>query len=397
MTLINKVIQVRRTSEVNNDIKDFSERFKPKKDVTSKNISLPFSSVLELNRKYLFDEFKLDELIFAVTDKCPFRCKTCFYADTMDAKKEEDVYGMSLYEIEKISFSLGNFSKLLLTGGEPFLRRDIAELCAIFYHNNNVRHIHLPTNALKPKIIKENVEKILQYCPVINLGVSISIDGLHETHTEIRGVKESFGKLIETAHALGELREKYDNLRLNIITVVNNLNIAEINDLAEFVKKKLPVDSHSPIPVRGDPYDQYIRPPSKEEWDKISKELLDLQEHWNDKRDENFFKKKLRTNSEKHLYKVIGEVIAGDGLPFECKAGKTIGVLEANGDVRLCELKEVVGNVKNFDYDFKKVWFSERAEKVRKTVPGCSCTHPCFINNSRKVGLLPAVQTALGG
>ena len=100
---------MRRTADVNNDIKDFSERFKPKKKSTSKNISLPFSNILELNRKYLIDEFKLDELIFAVTDKCPFRCKTCFYADTMDAKKEEDVYGMSLYEIEKISLSLGNF------------------------------------------------------------------------------------------------------------------------------------------------------------------------------------------------------------------------------------------------------------------------------------------------
>ncbi len=388
---------MRKTSDVNKDIKAFSQKFESKKTQVAKNISLPFSSVIELNRKYLFDEFKLDELIFAVTDKCPFRCKTCFYANTMDAKTEEDVYGMSLFEIEKISNSLGNFSKLLLTGGEPFLRRDIAELCSIFYHNNNVRHIHLPTNALHTTKIKENVEKILKYCPVINLTVSISIDGLHETHTEIRGVKESFGKLIETAHALGKVREKYDNLRLNVITVVNNLNLTEINDLAEFVKKELPVDSHSPIPVRGNPYDEYMRPPTKKEWDKLSKELLELQDFWNSKRDENILKRKLRTNTEKHLYKVIGNVLNDEGLPFECKAGKTIGVLEANGDVRLCELKEVVGNVKNFDYDFKKVWFSERAEKVRKTVPGCSCTHPCFINNSRKVGLGPNLQTALGG
>ena len=388
---------MRSTSDVNKDIKTFSQKFESKKNVDTKNISLPFSNVVELNRKYLIDEFKLDELIFAVTDKCPFRCKTCFYANTMDAKKEEDVYGMNLFEIEKISNSLGNFSKLLLTGGEPFLRRDIAELCSIFYHNNNVRHIHLPTNALHTKKITEYVEKILKYCPVINLTVSISIDGLHETHTEIRGVKESFGKLIETAHALGDLKEKYDNLRLNIITVVNNLNLNEITDLAEFVKKELPVDSHSPIPVRGNPYDKYMRPPTKEEWDKLSKELLELQDFWNSKRDENILKKKLRTNTEKHLYKVIGNVLADEGLPFECKAGKTIGVLEANGDVRLCELKEVVGNVKNFDYDFKKVWFSERAEKIRKTVPGCSCTHPCFINNSRKIGFVPNLQTALGG
>ena len=105
--------------------------------------------------------------------------------------------------------------------------------------------------------------------------------------------------------ALSSEKDKYDNLRLNIITVVNNLNLNEITDLAEFVKKELPVDSHSPIPVRGNPYDEYMRPPTKEEWDKLSKELLDLQDFWNSKRDENILKKKLRTNTEKHLYKVI--------------------------------------------------------------------------------------------
>ena len=393
---------MRSAADVDKDIKEFSQKYSAKEYIESeannrKNISLPFSSVIELNRKYLFDEFKLDELIFAVTDKCPFRCKTCYYANTMDAKKEDDVYGMSLGEIEKISKSLGNFSKLLLTGGEPFLRRDIAELCTIFYRNNNVRHIHLPTNALHSRRIKENVEKILKYCPVINLAISISIDGLHETHTEIRGVKESFGKLIETAHALGELRKKYDNLRLNIITVVNNINLNEIGDLADFVKEELPVDSHSPIPVRGNPYDEYMRPPTKEEWNDLSEKLIELQDFWNSKRKENILKRKLRTNTEKHLYKIIGDVLEGEGLPFDCQAGKTIGVLEANGDVRICELKEVVGNVKNFDYDFKKVWFSERANKVRETVPGCSCTHPCFINTSRKIGVLPNIKTALGG
>tara|TARA_B100001971_G_C18195822_1_gene541365 strand:- start:327 stop:566 length:240 start_codon:yes stop_codon:yes gene_type:complete len=36
------------------------------------NIALPFSSLINVNRKYYFDNFKLNELIFAITDKCPF-------------------------------------------------------------------------------------------------------------------------------------------------------------------------------------------------------------------------------------------------------------------------------------------------------------------------------------
>ncbi|SVE53218.1 uncharacterized protein METZ01_LOCUS506072, partial [marine metagenome] len=127
-----------------------------------KNIALPFSSTINVNRKYLFNNFKLDELIFAITDKCPFRCKHCFYADTMDVKDEEGVYGMSLDEITKISASLGHFAKMLITGGEPFLRKDVADIAKIFYTQNKIRHIHLPTNSFHTSRIVSTVKKILE-------------------------------------------------------------------------------------------------------------------------------------------------------------------------------------------------------------------------------------------
>ena len=67
---------------------------------------------------------------------------------------------------------------------------------------------------------------------------------------------------------MGELKKRYDNLRLNVITCVNSQNLNEILDLSEFVKNELPVvDGHGPIPMRGDPYDKYLRPPTTEEWD----------------------------------------------------------------------------------------------------------------------------------
>ena len=100
--------------------------------LSGNNIALPLSGLTSLYRKYYFSDFKLDELIFCVTDKCQFRCKTCFYADTMDASDMKAVKGLSIAEIKKISNSIGNINKLLITGGEPFLRDDLAEISETF-------------------------------------------------------------------------------------------------------------------------------------------------------------------------------------------------------------------------------------------------------------------------
>ena len=367
------------------------------KKITSKNenISLPIISLFELYSKKYLKEFKLDELIFSVTDKCQFRCKSCFYADTMDNSNLKAVKGLSLEEIKKISSSMGNISKLLITGGEPFLRDDISEICEIFYKQNKIRHIHMPTNAFQTKKNYEGTEAILQKCPKLNLTIGISIDGLEETHERIRGIKTSFKKCVETAHNLSELRKKYNNLRLNVITVVNHININEIIPLAKFIRKELPVDSHGPVPLRGDPYDKDLRPPTAEQWEKLSKELMLFQEKWNSDRKENRLKKFIRTNRERYMYKTYTTVLNGGNLPSQCQAGEIIGVLEANGDVRVCELKEPIGNVKFFNYDFKKVWFSKQAEEMRKTVKGCKCIHPCFISSSNKVNPKTLISSAI--
>ena len=366
-----------------------------RKKTVNKNIALPLTGIFDLyNKKYL-KTFKLDELIFSVTDKCQFRCKSCFYADTMDNSNLKAVKGLSLDEIRKISVSIGNINKLLITGGEPFLRDDLSDICEIFYTQNKIRHIHLPTNAFQTKKNYEQTEQILKKCPKLNLTIGISIDGLEKSHEQIRGIKTSFKKCIETAHNLAELRSKYDNLRLNVITVVNHINIDEIIPLAKFIKENLPVDSHGPVPLRGDPYDKHVRPPTAEQWQKLSKDLLKFQESWNSNRKENKLKKFIRTNREKYMYKTYTTVMNGGDLPSQCQAGEIIGVLEANGDVRVCELKDPIGNVKFFGYDFKKVWFSKQAEEMRKTVKGCKCIHPCFISSSNKVNPKTLIKSAL--
>ena len=77
-------------------------------------------------------------------------------------------------------------------------------------------------------------------------------------------------------------------------------------------------------------------------------------------------------------------LLRGEGLPFQCQAGHYIGVIEPDAKVRLCELTPVIGDLREADFDFARVWDSDEANQLRQKLIGCSYTHACFINASQR-------------
>ena len=67
-----------------------------------------------------------------------------------------------------------------------------------------------------------------------------------------------------------------------------------------------------------------------------------------------------------------------------CLAGGTIAVIEPDGGVKLCELKERVGELRKSGYDFRRLLDGGKAEEQRKRIRDdrCRCTHVCFVNMS---------------
>lgn len=346
---------------------------------------------------YIRKNFKLSELIFFITYKCNFRCKTCFYGNELDQGVTNTGKEMSIDEIRKVSFSLGKFDKLLISGGEPFLRDEIAEICEIFYLQNKINSIHLPTNGFYVEKISNNTRSILKKCPKIDLTIGLPLDGLKETHDKIKGVKGSYEKVLETAKSLANLKREFNNLSTYIITVVNNVNLSEIITLSEFIKTKLPVDGHGPSPMHGEPYDTNLLPPSYKEWRELSKKLIKYRTYWNRKRANTTLKAFRFANMALYLDDIYTLILKGEKMPFKCQAGNIIGVLEPNGDVKLCELTDVIGNVRSVEYDFKKIWFSNRAEDTREMIKDCTCTHACFLLPSIKKNLLSLVKSCFLG
>ena len=65
----------------------------------------------------------------------------------------------------------------------------------------------------------------------------------------------------------------------------------------------------------------------------------------------------------------------------QCVAGSIFGVMQSNGDVYPCEiLKKSLGNIKNYNMDFMKLWENEKSNETRKWIKDtkCNCHWECI-------------------
>jgi MoaA/NifB/PqqE/SkfB family radical SAM enzyme len=320
---------------------------------------------------------RLKDLIFFVTRRCNLRCRTCFYAGEIDRDPAEAE--LTLAEIDKVAAGLPRLDSLLVSGGEPFLREDLVEICAIFQRRCRIAAIHLPSNGLLSERVLAGSAEILRRLPGLRLTLSLPLDGLESVHDGIKGAAGSFRGTIATARALAPLRKKFPALRVYIITVAARENLADVLPLAEWIRRDLDVDGHGPSPLRGRPRDPGLRPPRADEWRELAAALLPYHRHWLERSGRSRLRNALAFHRVRYLYGLYARVLAGGGLPFACPAGERIAVLEPDGGVRLCELSPVVGNVRAAAYDLRAILRGPEAERELRARRSCSCTHACFL------------------
>ncbi len=313
------------------------------------------------------------EVIFFVTNKCNSSCSGCFYRDRINKPIKE----LSLEEIRMTSTGMGRFYSLLVSGGEPFLREDLPEICHAFYRNNRPNLIFIPTNGLATRNILEKTEGMLKTCARTRIILAPSLDGVGKTHDDIRGVRGGFRKTLKTIEGAVKLKERYPNLSIMINTVVSRRNYSEIPKLMDFIKTRQGINYHSVSPIRNKAGRASEESPTPRQWATLYKILLGYDIYYLSKEKVHFLG--LNLKGKRKIYSLIETGIMGQGFGFRCLAGNTIGVIEPDGDVRLCESTGPVGNLRDFNYDFRRLWFSEMAEKRRREIRNCSCIHPCFL------------------
>ncbi len=278
-------------------------------------------------------------LTFSVTAACQSLCKTCqigkLYRDNPERAGED----LTLEEIEKIFKSMGHIYFFNISGGEPFLRKDLPQIIELACKYLRPGIVHIPTNALAPKRIEELTVQILkvmkEYSKKVPLTIKPSIDGVGEKHDEIRGIKGNFKRLEETISRLKKLQKEYSSLHVELGTVVSNFNVDDLEEIEDFVHSMGVESYRNEIAEQREEFFNVGDPitPTGEQYEKLMKS----------------FKQKIRNNikSKRKLaritesfrlvyYDLVSDILKERRQVIPCYGGISNVHLNYNGDLWPC-------------------------------------------------------------
>ena len=126
-----------------------------------------------------------------LTYRCPMKCKMCniWFNPT---KKSEEIKAADLRTLPRLKF-------INLTGGEPFIREDLAEIVEECYKHTD--RIVISTSGW----FEDKVIALAKRFP--NIGIRISIEGLSQKNDELRGHAGGFDKGLRTLLTLKQDRK----------------------------------------------------------------------------------------------------------------------------------------------------------------------------------------------
>lgn len=328
----------------------------------------------------------------SITNICPSRCKTCFiwklYQEKPALKNEE----LSTSEWMRIIENLGNSPFwVTISGGEPFARRDIAEICRTVCEVSKPKIINIPTNGIFLDRIKSDIPKILDACTEnnVSLVVNLSIDEIGERHDKIRGVKGNWNKAIKSLSTLKRLKTENQNLVVGIHTVISNYNISRLKEIVRYINEELNPDNYimEVAEERSELFNQKtnITPTPSE-----LKRTLDNVIRYLQRRSHNVKGlEKISLAFRIRYYQLLPKILEERRQQIPCMSSFASCQITPFGDVWACCIlgyEKPLGNLRETDFNFEKIWKSQNAENVRKFIREKRCA--CPLANAHYTNLL---------
>jgi len=301
----------------------------------------------------LYVQPRLHHLFLELTLQCNEHCFHCG-SNCTSLKGEElslDEYRSILDQVKE-DFDL-NDMMLCITGGEPLLRKEFFDIMS-YAHKLGFRW-GMTSNAT---LITKDVAHKLAECGMGT--ISVSIDGLPETHDELRGLKGAYELAMR---GIQNLIDEKAFRHVQVTTVINHRNIEELDALFD-IMDKIDIDSWRVINL--EPIGRALQRPdlmcTKEDY-------IRLFEFIREKRRQGY---PLEYGCSHYLGpKYEAEVREWYWL---CNAGIYTASIMANGDIAACldierRPETIQGNIRK--ERFKDVW-ENRFELFRKDLSSLS-------------------------
>lgn len=204
-------------------------RYNKPMDVAYKNAIIGwYISFKKLNRFINYKNF-----YFIVTDSCNLNCKHCYRQQLPRNSNymSYDMFVLAYYKVLELSkyfvhniLNINKKSTIVFSGGEATLNSDLPKMIDFLNKRNVI--VYLNSNGIN---VPDNVLTVLN--EGYNNGISLSLDGLKETHDSIRGIN-TFEKTIDSVKKL----KLYDNVITSINYTIHSKNYKEFRDVISYVK-----------------------------------------------------------------------------------------------------------------------------------------------------------------
>lgn len=162
----------------------------------------------------------------AVTDRCNLRCHYCMPEEGIDYVNRTDLLTYEeMLRIISIGGDLG-ISKLRITGGEPFLRKDLMQLLDEISSMDTLTSWHITTNGT---LIDQHLPRLKQ----LGIGsINLSLDSLDSKRFYQITRRDDFLKVMKTLDLLQELNI---STKINMV-VMRDINVADMRDMIELTR-----------------------------------------------------------------------------------------------------------------------------------------------------------------
>ncbi|MCZ7684303.1 MAG: radical SAM protein [Sandaracinaceae bacterium] len=305
---------------------------------------------------------------FVVTDRCNSRCKTCRIGERYLEDPSVADGELTLAEYRRLLPTIGRVEWVTLSGGEPFQRKDFPELAVAVAAALGPRVVNVPTNGTFVHAAVEGVRRILAGTRA-RLVINVSVDAVGADHDRVRGFQGNFDRLLELVRRLRALA--HPRLTIGANTVLSRFNAEHAQATIDFVLDELAPDSYvlEAAQVRPEYHNAEVdlaAPPALVRA-ALEHAVLRLAEERRDG------VAALVSAFRSHYYREALRRLEGP-VTHRCFAAYATCAIMPDGEVvSSTERGDPMGNVRDFDLDFRALWRSPSARAARRRVREAPC------------------------
>jgi radical SAM protein with 4Fe4S-binding SPASM domain len=280
------------------------------------------------------------------TYRCQMRCKMCdIWENPTDKRREITAKDLEI---------LPSFKFVNVTGGEPFVRRDLEDIVEVMMRKSP--RLVISTSGWHT----ERIFRLAEKYP--NIGIRVSIEGLSQKNDELRGREGSFDRGLQVLLTLKEMGIK----DIGYGCTVSNHNSA---DMLWLYKLSRELGMEFATAAFHNSY--YFH---KDDNEITNKDEVIANFH-------GLIEMLLKENTPKSWFRAFFNLglinyIRGNPRMLPCEAGTANFFIEPYGEVYPCNgleeryWKESMGNIREAR-SFDEIWNSPQAQRVREQVRTC--------------------------